>query len=240
MLALNHAQLAVTVTLGYSLYYNQPFYFPLIIFLIFASILPDIDHPGSELGKYFKPVGMLLPHRGVTHSILGTLVVVGLMNYILKLNNVYTMVLVIAGLFGWNICKKIFEQHILSIDEKTRGLVSHKQTVVMFQVFSFIINFLLLISLALIWKKQYSEQILTLVTWGYVAHILGDFVTIEGVPLFWPIRKKFGLKLFRTGGAIESLIGFFLFFINIYLIYLYGEQFKIWTPQYWLEPLWLL
>ena len=101
-------------------------------------------------------------------------------------------------------------------------------------------HFILLITLALIWKQQYAEQILTLITWGYVAHIVGDFVTIEGVPLLWPIKQKFGLKLFRTGGAMEGLIGFFLFFINIYLIYKFGEQFKIWTAQYWLEPLWKL
>lgn len=237
MLALNHAQLAVTCTLGYAIYYNSPFYFPLILFMIFASILPDIDHPGSEVGKYFKPIGKLLPHRGVTHSILGTLIVISIINFVLKYNNIYSMFLVIGAIFGWNISKKIFQKHIYAIDEHTKGLVSKQQTEFVFGVLNFIINFFLLIILALIWKKQFANEIFTLISFGYAAHLLGDFVTIEGIPLFWPIKQKFGLKLFRTGGAIEGFIGFCLFFINIYLFYKFGEQFKIWTPDYWINPL---
>jgi membrane-bound metal-dependent hydrolase YbcI (DUF457 family) len=64
MLAVNHATLATAAAFGYSLYFDKPFFLPLILFVVFAGVFPDIDHPGSELGKMFKPVGMLLPHRG--------------------------------------------------------------------------------------------------------------------------------------------------------------------------------
>ena len=39
---------------------------------------------------------------------------------------------------------------------------------------------------------------------GYASHILADWFTTEGVPLFWPHRKKFRSPLhFRTGGLGE-------------------------------------
>ena len=233
MLAINHAQLAVTITLGGALYYNQPFYLPLIMFVIFAGVLPDIDHPGSELGRFFKPVGMILPHRGITHSILGSAIVIGTLYYTLQFNRILSTIFFIGAIFGWNLCKKIFAQHLLSLDQKTHNLVSRKQTELVLGIINFIINFLLLIILFLLWKQQYGQQIFYLISIGYLAHLVGDFVTIEGIPLLWPIKKKFGLKLFRTGGAIESFIGFCLFFFNIYLFYIYGMQYNVWTTEYW-------
>jgi membrane-bound metal-dependent hydrolase YbcI (DUF457 family) len=235
MLALNHAQLAVTITLGASIYYNYPFYLPLIMFVIFAGVLPDIDHPGSELGKYFKPIGKVLPHRGVTHSLLGSALVIWAFYYLLNFNQVFSTILVVSAIFGWNLCKKIFAHHILSIDEKTKNLVSHKQTEAVLGIFNFIINFLLLIILFLLWKKQYGQEIFYLISIGYLSHLVGDFVTIEGIPLFWPIRQKFGLRLFRTGGSIEAFIGFVLFCTNLYLVYLYGQTYDVWNTQYWLS-----
>jgi membrane-bound metal-dependent hydrolase YbcI (DUF457 family) len=237
MLAINHAQLAVTIALGGALVYNQPFYLPLIMFVIFAGVLPDIDHPGSELGRFFKPIGMVLPHRGVTHSILGSAIVISTLYYTLQFNRVLSTIFFIGAIFGWNLCKKIFAQHLLSLDEKTHNLVSRRQTEIALGMFNFIINFLLLIILFLLWKQQYGQQIFYLISLGYIAHLVGDFVTIEGIPLFWPIKKKFGLRMFRTGGAIEGLIGFCLFFVNIYLVYKYGLQYNVWTPEYWFSSL---
>jgi membrane-bound metal-dependent hydrolase YbcI (DUF457 family) len=233
MLALNHASLAVTCALGYSLYTNTPIFLPLLIFVVFAGVMPDIDHPNSELGKYFKPVGKILPHRGVTHSFLGTAIFLGLAYFLSSTDKVVMTVLVLAALFGWNLTKKIFKTHITSWDEKTRNLISSKQTEFIFAAFSYIINTALIIVLILIWRQEYGRQIFFLLGLGYLAHLIGDFVTIEGIPLFWPIKQKFGLRLFRTGGAIESLIGFILFFTNLYLIYKFCLQFNVISPEYW-------
>jgi inner membrane protein len=39
---------------------------------------------------------------------------------------------------------------------------------------------------------------------GYASHVLADWFTTEGVPLFWPNRKRFRCPLsFRTGGFGE-------------------------------------
>lgn len=42
---------------------------------------------------------------------------------------------------------------------------------------------------------------------GYLAHILGDCLTLSGVPVLLPFSSRdFGLRLFRTGGGIENLL----------------------------------
>lgn len=43
---------------------------------------------------------------------------------------------------------------------------------------------------------------------GYLSHIMGDFVTHGGVPLLWPIKRRFSSPLtFLTGGVFERLLG---------------------------------
>jgi membrane-bound metal-dependent hydrolase YbcI (DUF457 family) len=237
MLALNHAQLGVSIVLGLSIYYNMPFYLPLIIFVVFAAVMPDIDHPGSELGKYFKPIGKVLPHRGVTHSLLGSAIVIYAIHALISYDRAFTSFLVIGAIFGWNITKKIFKEHILAIDNHTKSMVSEQQTEWLLGILNFIINFFLLIVLVLLWKQEYGKVIFQLISIGYLSHLVGDFVTIEGIPLFWPIKQKFGLRLFRTGGVIEGLVSFCLFCLNIYLVYQFGNQFNIWNQTYWTKAL---
>lgn len=41
-----------------------------MVYVVFGSILPDIDHPGSMIGKNTPIFPKLLKHRGFTHSIL--------------------------------------------------------------------------------------------------------------------------------------------------------------------------
>lgn len=41
-----------------------------IILVLFGGLLPDIDHPKSKLGRYFRPVMFLFEHRGFFHSFL--------------------------------------------------------------------------------------------------------------------------------------------------------------------------
>jgi len=45
--------------------FDVPLYF---FFVIFGSLLPDIDHPKSKIGRWFKPIGWLFEHRGFFHS----------------------------------------------------------------------------------------------------------------------------------------------------------------------------
>ena len=41
---------------------------------------------------------------------------------------------------------------------------------------------------------------------GYLSHLLGDWLTPAGIPLFWPIKRRFRLPGWplRSGGALET------------------------------------
>lgn len=41
---------------------------------------------------------------------------------------------------------------------------------------------------------------------GCVTHVLGDMLTISGVPLLWPFGRKFRLGWMRTDGHFETLV----------------------------------
>jgi inner membrane protein len=234
MLALNHATLATATAFGLSLYFKEPFFLPLIIFVVFAGVFPDIDHPNSELGRYFKPVAKVLPHRGITHSILGVGIFWGIIYFFLNnQNQIFTYVLILAAFFGVNLLEKILEKNITKIDDITLNFVSEKQAYFLLRFATTIINFFLFSLLFLVWNNRMREDIFLLLVIGYIAHIIGDFITKEGVPLFYPFKKKFGLKLFRTGGPIEGFLGFILVVINIYLIYQFCLINQVLTFDYW-------
>lgn len=234
MLALNHATLATASVLGLSLYFDQPFFLPLIIFVVFAGVFPDIDHPGSELGRFFKPVAKLLPHRGITHSILGTGLFIALLYFALgNYNQYFTYFLIFAAFFGVYLLEKILKSNISRIDNLTHDLISEKQADFILKIAVMVINFFLFTLLFLIWNDALRLQIIILLAIGYVAHIIGDFITKEGVPLFYPIKKKVGLKLFRTGSAVEAFIGFLLVVANLYLLYEFATRYGVATTEYW-------
>ena len=103
-----------------------------------GSLLPDIDHPKSWMGRRVRPVSLLVSkifgHRGITHSLLA-----------------------VAG------C---------------------------------------LFALQIIGKGAFAPAVLV----GYLSHLLCDSLTKSGVPLLWPWRRPFGLRLLRTGGKVESFL----------------------------------
>ena len=234
MLAINHATLATATVLGLSLYLNQPFFLPLILFVVFAGVFPDIDHPNSELGKMFKPIARLLPHRGITHSFLGTAIFGGSLYFLLgNRSEWFSYFLVFGGFFGVYLLEKIIHRRINQIDTLTRNIVTQKQINFILKVVTTIIYGFLFSLLFLVWNNILRMQILVLLIIGYIAHILGDFVTIEGVPLFFPIKKKIGLKLFRTGSGTENFIGFLIIIVNIYFLYQLNLRDHFLTIAYW-------
>jgi membrane-bound metal-dependent hydrolase YbcI (DUF457 family) len=234
MMALNHATLAATTALYLSVYQGIDLYLPVLILVIFAGVLPDIDHPKSELGRWFKPVGWFLPHRGVTHSILGAGLVYFLLNLLLNQDSAYfTYFLIVGSLFGLFLCEKILRKHILSIDEYSGRLISEKQAQLVLKLMIIVAYFALFILLFLVWNQQLRQQIFYFINIAYISHLFGDFITIEGIPLLWPNKSKWGLRLFKTGGKIEGLLGFVLFCSCGYLLYRYNLQTNILNAQYW-------
>lgn len=41
---------------------------------------------------------------------------------------------------------------------------------------------------------------------GYLTHLAEDFVTNSGIPLFWPMKRRFAMPLANTGGPTELLL----------------------------------
>lgn len=54
---------------------------------------------------------------------------------------------------------------------------------------------------------------------SYASHLFLDSLTKSGVPLFYPIKGRYGLKWFTTGLIFDKLIGLSgLFLIGVYII----------------------
>lgn len=52
---------------------------------------------------------------------------------------------------------------------------------------------------------HYVPQFLAYIAGGYGSHLLLDFLTVWGIPLFWPVQKRFRLMKISTGGRIDAL-----------------------------------
>ena len=66
-----------------------------LIVVIIGSLLPDIDHPKSILGRYFKVFNWMFQHRGFFHSVF-FLVLVGLFFYLIFGSWIYTYALLLG------------------------------------------------------------------------------------------------------------------------------------------------
>jgi inner membrane protein len=104
-----------------------------------GSLLPDIDHPHSWVGRRVRvisrPLAAALGHRGVTHSILAVLA-----------------------------CGLLLRRH------------------------------------------GFSRTIVDPLVVGYLSHLAADLLTVNGLRLAWPLRRRFAIPLCRTGSAAEPMI----------------------------------
>ena len=55
---------------------------PEAVMLTLGALVPDIDQASSTLGSKCKPIGWLLQHRGVTHSLLFALLCAAIYPYL--------------------------------------------------------------------------------------------------------------------------------------------------------------
>ncbi|WP_268244282.1 metal-dependent hydrolase [Shewanella algicola] len=136
----NH--LLVTTAVAICVVKHMDFALPLWVLvtsIYFGSILPDLDHPGSTIGKRLLfisiPLGGLFGHRQITHSIWPFVITLWIM----------------SGDMG-------------------------------------------------------SIPVMFACMIGYASHLIADFVSDGGVPLFWPSQKRVGIKLCSSGGVVEPLI----------------------------------
>lgn len=170
-----------------------------------AGVLPDIDHPDSRVSKSLGPVTGLASwivsnlaggHRQRTHTLwfvalaaLGTAVAVT--NPVASGVIAGLCVALAVSLVGPSLGFRVRTWHSLIAGIGVGYLVSS----------------VVLPGTWLVWA----------VAGGCAAHLVGDALTPQGVPIFWPAKTRIRVPLFRTGGAIEKVVGVGLLFTTIYL-----------------------
>jgi inner membrane protein len=240
MLAINHVTLSTALTFGLSLWLDKPFFLPFIIFVAFATLLPDIDHPKSEISNFFPGINKVLPHRGITHSFLGIGLYCWLLTFLIQKDSTFTISLILGSMIGVYILGKIMIAKVNEINSLTKDFFSPKQMRAVIRSFTLVLDVFLLLLLFLVWKDQFRYEIAVLLTIGYIGHVIGDFITKDGIPLFWPFKLRNGLKIFRTGGGFESFLGLILFVGNFYLGYTFFNHFALGDQAYWQHYLGLI
>lgn len=56
--------------------------------------------------------------------------------------------------------------------------------------------------------------------WAALWHVIGDSLTLSGVPAFYPLSsRRYGIRLFRTGSAVEAVIAVALLWLVIWVGY---------------------
>ncbi|MYM92749.1 metal-dependent hydrolase [Duganella vulcania] len=53
---------------------------------------------------------------------------------------------------------------------------------------------------------------------GYLSHLVGDFFTNSGIPLAWPLKRRYVIPLLKTGSFAEYLLMVVLCFVLFWLI----------------------
>lgn len=235
MLAINHVSLATATVLGLSIYYDHPFFLPLIVFVIFAALLPDIDHNKSEISQLIPVVNRFFGHRSFTHSILGTATFALIVYFSLGSSVYISYALLAAGFIGLYYLRKLLLARTHQFDALTRGFFSRKQLILFVNITAVFLVLMGTIAAFTVWEDKARMEIAILLLLGYVNHLFGDFITKEGIPLLWPWKHYFGLRIFRTGSNFETFLGILLAGANVYLTYLFWIQFHVSDSIYWLQ-----
>lgn len=131
-----------------------------------GSLLPDIDHPRSWIGRRIPmisiPLSALVGHRGITHSLLAILT---------------TAFVGIMGLTRWG----------MDLGQ---------------------------------WAPLVAGLCL-----GYASHLFGDWASNSGIPLLWPLPKRFRSPVvFCTGGIEERIMAIAMWIGSAYM-YLHNHYF---------------
>lgn len=177
------------------------------------ALLPDIDEPGSTVSRRFGPVSRAVSrvtnklaggHRAATHSLLFVGLVFGAMWLAAghPMADVVTVGLCLMLSFGMLVPAR-FARHGLLL-----GLLAPAAA-----------------AWAVWMATVHAGHTWAWLPWaagaGVALHLVGDMLTVEGVPLLWPLRWRQGLPLLgHTDSLREQLTGAVMSFAVMALVWL--------------------
>ncbi len=152
-----------------------------------AAVLPDLDHPEARPARWLGPITRRMSraiadwsggHRKGTHALVAWVLVTILATIAVRVDIHFTFVLFCSGL----------------------GLYALRMSRWLTLLGAIVLT-------AWCWKTYESSDwtwLVTAVSTGYIAHLLGDSMTPGGVPWGYPFsRVRLSAHLFSTGGRIE-------------------------------------
>jgi len=209
MMGRQHALTGVLAATGtaYAIKADVPTFVLLCTTLPGTALLPDIDHPDSTVSNVYGPftrvLARVLDHRKQTHSIPGVLTFCTAVYFASDYAN--------EPMFStaWWLSRSLLFLVLTLI---------YASTLRLFHIKGWLDDFLPVPVCAMI---TYGEPVLIdlgvrpfpfhdlplLVALGMFTHILGDWITKQPIPIFWPFSSAgSALKLFKAGGKFEMWI----------------------------------
>lgn len=209
MMGRQHALTGVLAATGtaYAIKADVPTFVLLCTTLPGTALLPDIDHPDSTVSNVYGPItrtfARVLDHRKQTHSIPGVLAFCTAVYFAAQYAN--------EPMFStaWWVSRSLLFVVLTLI---------YASTLRLFHIRGWLDDFLPVPVCAMI---TYGETFLIdlgvrpfpfrdlplLVALGMITHILGDWITKQKMPIFWPFSSRgSALGLFKAGGKFEMWI----------------------------------
>lgn len=165
-----------------------------------AALLPDLDHHNGTIANFLGPVSRSVckavakvsgGHRHATHSIAfvalaGVLTWLGV-EYLGRPFTLSVVFLLLAlALRALNICPP------------GKGVASWITIIALAGGGTAVVDH---------WMPSAPTWLPFAIVLGCIAHLLGDFLTKAGIPLFWPLGSRFEVAIVsRTGNRMETLV----------------------------------
>ncbi|MBQ2885848.1 MAG: metal-dependent hydrolase [Alphaproteobacteria bacterium] len=157
----------------------------------FGAMLPDIDHHNSKLGRTKDNIFKLIKRSSVAMMLAAVLILVlGVVIFNTELLKLGLVVLIMSAIVAI----------VLSdgFARKFPFLTKHRGIMHTFVVPAFLVLMCFGKNLGII------SCAITGLAAGYVSHLLADSITVDKVPLLWPLSSEsVGLGIVRTGTVFE-------------------------------------
>lgn len=180
---------------------------------VIGAVLPDIDHPDSHVGRRHRVASSVINsatgHRGFFHSPLCLA--------ILYFGMKYLYMLLMGSAIG-----KIFESFLmwalLALSGFFLALLKHRSISVVPLILAASGLFGLFNNGNI---DQFFETMHIGVTAGYASHLFLDFLTVGGIPLFYPVIKRPYHMLNLRSGKSDIYVIIVLLLVTVAVLFRY-------------------